>query len=136
MPFMTWTEEMSVGVEALDDDHKKMIDIVNELHEGIEAGHKKEILGSVLGHLLEYTRFHFAREEEFFAQTNYPAAVAHKMEHDGMVKRVLNVHDRFNNAPVAMLDLELMSYLKNWLVTHIQNSDRKYQLCLNNRGIR
>jgi hemerythrin-like metal-binding protein len=60
MPFLTWTQSMSVGVGALDAGHRqRMIEIINELHDGIQAGHKKEVLGHVLDELLEYTQGHF-----------------------------------------------------------------------------
>jgi hemerythrin-like metal-binding protein len=135
MAFMTWTNEMSVGVTAMDDDHKKMIEIINVLHDGIMTGHKKDTLASVLGQLTEYTSFHFAREEELFLKANYLAAPAHKMEHASFVSRLSNLQERFKSAPVAMLDLELMSYLRNWLLTHIQNSDKKYGPRLNANGL-
>jgi hemerythrin len=131
---MTWTPEMSVGVGALDDDHKVLIGIINELHDGIAAGHKKEILASVLDHLVEYTKFHFAKEEELLAKCDYLAAPNHKMEHASFVSRLINLQERAMKAPVAMLDLELMSFLRNWLVTHIQGSDKKYRPRLNACG--
>jgi hemerythrin len=132
--FMTWTPEMSVGVGALDDDHKVLIGIINELHDGIVAGHKKEILASVLDHLVEYTKFHFAKEEELLEKCNFQATQNHKMEHASFVSRMTNLQERLKTAPVAMLDLELMSFLRNWLVTHIQGSDRKYGPRLNACG--
>jgi hemerythrin len=131
---MTWTPEMSVGVGALDDDHKVLIGIINELHDGIVAGHKKEILASVLDHLVEYTKFHFAKEEELLEKCNFQATQNHKMEHASFVSRMTNLQERLKTAPVAMLDLELMSFLRNWLVTHIQGSDRKYGPRLNACG--
>jgi hemerythrin len=135
MDFMTWTNDLSVSVAVLDDDHKKLIGIINQLHYGIMAGHKREILGAVLGHLVDYARFHFAREEEFFLKADYPAAPTHKMEHESFISRISNLQARFKSAPAVMLDLELMSFLRNWLVTHIQGSDKKYGPCLNAHGI-
>jgi len=135
MEFMTWTNEMSVGVTVLDEDHKKMIAIINQLHDGILAGHKKEILASVLDHLVEYTKFHFAREEELFVKTNYLNAPIHKLEHESFISRIANLQARLVTAPVAMLDLELMGFLRNWLLTHIQGSDKKYGPRLNAHGI-
>jgi hemerythrin len=135
MDFMTWTPEMSVGVKALDDDHKKLIGIINQLHFGIEAGHKKEILTAVLDHLVDYTRYHFAREEELLTKANYPATEAHLIEHYNFISKIANVQTRFKAAPVAMLDLELMSFLRSWLFSHIQGSDKKYGPHLNGQGI-
>jgi hemerythrin len=135
MTFMTWTKEMSVGVASLDDDHKKLIGIINELHDGIVAGHKKEILAAVLDQLVDYTKFHFTKEEELFLKTKYLGASTHMMEHASFVSRITNLQERLKSAPVAMLDLELMSYLRNWLLTHIQGSDKKYGPRLNASGI-
>jgi hemerythrin len=135
MAFMTWTSNLGVGVSELDDDHKKLIEIINELHDGISAGHKKEQLTSVLDHLVEYTKYHFAKEEKLFVKTSYLAAPTHKMEHESFVGRISNLQERLKVSPVAMLDLELMSFLRNWLVTHIQGSDKKYGPRLNAHGI-
>ena len=135
MDFMTWTSEMSVGVIVLDNDHKKLIGIINQLHYGITASHKKKILGAVLDQLVDYARFHFAREEEFFLQTGYLSATTHRIEHASFISRIANVQARFKSAPVAMLDQELMNFLRNWLLTHIQGSDKKYGPSLNAHGI-
>ncbi len=135
MAFMAWTKEISVGVTMMDDDHKKLIDIINELHDGIVAGHKKEILAAVLDKLVDYTKFHFTKEEELLLKTKYLAVSSHKLEHASFVSRITNLQDRFKSAPVVMLDLELMSFLRNWLLTHIQGSDKKYGPRINASGI-
>lgn len=132
---MAWTKEISVGVTMMDDDHKKLIDIINELHDGIVAGHKKEILAAVLDKLVDYTKFHFTKEEELLLKTKYLAVSSHKLEHASFVSRITNLQDRFKSAPVVMLDLELMSFLRNWLLTHIQGSDKKYGPRINASGI-
>ncbi|MGP8175859.1 MAG: bacteriohemerythrin [Terracidiphilus sp.] len=134
MDFMTWTNDLSVGVAVMDDDHKKLIGIINQLHYGIKAGHDREILGAVLGQLMEYTRFHFAREEEFFLKTNYLGAATHKKEHENFVSRISNLQTRFKSAPAVMLDLELMRFLRDWLLTHIRGSDKKYGPHFNTQG--
>ncbi len=74
MDLITWTEEMSVGVKALDDDHKMLIEMMNKLNDGILAGQSNLALEDVVESLVRYTRLHFAREERLFAQTGYPAA--------------------------------------------------------------
>jgi len=132
---MTWTDKLSVGVKVIDDDHKKLVSMVNELYDGITAGHGKEALGKVLDELVNYTKFHFKREEDFFAKTGYPAAVAHKKEHDDLTTQVLDVQAKYKSGAMATLSLEVMNFLKNWLVNHIQGSDKKYGPHLNAKGI-
>lgn len=135
MPLMTWNDKLSVGVNVIDDDHKKLVGMVNELYDGISAGHGKEAVGKVLDKLVDYTKFHFAREEQYFAKTAYPAAAAHKKEHDDLTKQVLDVQAKYKSGSVATLSLEVMNFLKNWLINHIQGSDKKYGPHLNAKGI-
>ncbi len=80
MPPMNWTEDMAVNVEVLDDDHKKVFGMINELHEAIMAGHNRRVLEAVLGRLMEYTKIHLARGEEFLASIGYADLLAHKQQ--------------------------------------------------------
>lgn len=135
MPLMTWTDKLSVGVTVLDDDHKKLVDMVNELYDGIKSGQGKESLGKILDGLVHYTKVHFAREEKLFATTNYAASAAHKQEHDNLTKQVMDLQTKYKQGTVTLLSLELMNFLKNWLINHIQGSDQKYGPHLNRSGI-
>lgn len=135
MPLMTWTEKMSVGVKQLDDDHKKLVGMVNQLYDGISTGKGKEALGPVLDGLVDYTKLHFGHEESLFAKTGYAVAAAHKREHDALTNQVLDVQAKFKAGNSATLSLEVMNFLKNWLVTHIQGSDQKYTAHLNAKGV-
>jgi len=136
MALMTWTESMSVGVKVLDEDHKKLVGLVNELHDGILQGRRQAALGHVLDELVKYTAVHFKREEEYFSRTGYPAAKEHKKEHDALVKTAVDLQSRYKQGATSMLSLESMSFLKNWLNTHIMGEDKKYGPHLNARGVR
>lgn len=135
MPLMTWTEKLSVGVVALDDDHKRLIDMINELYAAMQAGHGKDTLGHILDGLVQYTKVHFAREESFFARTGYPAAAPHKQEHDALTRQVLDIQRRYNGGSIATLSLDVLQFLRNWLINHIQASDQRYRPHLNGKGI-
>jgi hemerythrin len=136
MPLMTWTEKLSVGVGMLDEDHKRLVAMVNELYEAMQAGHGRDSLGRILDGLVRYTREHFAREEKLFAQTGYPATALHKQEHDALTRQVLEVQRKHAAGSATTLSLEVMQFLKNWLIKHIQGSDQKYRAHLNANGIR
>ena len=135
MPLMEWTEEMSVGVKAIDDDHKKLIDMLNQLNDGILAGQTAASLESVIEGLLRYTKYHFAREERLFTETGYPSGAAHKAEHDMLARRVSNLQMRFEAGQSFQLSMEAMEFLKNWLTDHIMGSDQQYGPHLNAKGI-
>lgn len=135
MPLMTWTEKLAVGVKVLDDDHKKLVDMVNQLYDAIVSGHGKDSLGKTLDGLIEYTKSHFAREEKFFVQTGYADTAAHKQQHADLTRQVLDVQQKYKAGVSGTLSLEVMNFLKNWLVTHIQGTDQKYGPYLNSKGI-
>jgi hemerythrin-like metal-binding protein len=134
MPSITWVEEMSVGVKALDDDHKEMIDILNELNDGFEAHKSNEILGNTIDRLMKYVSGHVAREEALFVKTCYPEAAAHAKEHDQIIKRTLEWQERFLSGSVAHSG-EIKEFLSAWIVSHIQGADKMYAAHLKAQGI-
>lgn len=135
MPLMAWNNNLSVGIAVIDEDHKKLVAMVNELYDAVQGGHGKEALGKILDGLINYTVLHFAREEKFFLETGYPDAIAHKKEHADLTKQVLDVQTKYKSGATSTLSLEVMNFLKNWLVKHIQGSDKKYGPYLNAKGI-
>ncbi len=133
MAFLVWNSSMSVGVKAADDDHKRLVDLLNKLHDGMKSGQGKDILGRILDELVSYTRYHFNREEEFFARTGYPAD-DHKREHRELVAKAVTLQSRFSSGESA-LSIETLDFLKEWLTVHIQGTDKKYSTHLNAHGI-
>jgi hemerythrin-like metal-binding protein len=134
MPLVTWTQKLSVGVKVLDNDHKRLLGLLNQLNDGMRAGRGRETLGKVFDELVNYTQTHFAREEQFFAESGYAAAAAHKKEHDDLTMRVLDLQARHKKGELALTQ-EVINFLKSWLMHHIQGSDRKYGPHLNAKGI-
>jgi hemerythrin len=134
MTFMTWNDKLSVGVAKIDEDHKILVGLLNELFEGFGAGHGKEVLGGILVELADYTVYHTALEESFFIQTGYPDAAAHQIEHVAMAAWVADVRRQFNDGTLAAPTLEVMNYLKDWLFDHILGSDQKFALYLQATG--
>lgn len=126
MPLMQWNDRMSVGIEQFDADHKKLVDMLNSLFDGMQAGKAKDVLGPILDELVAYTKTHFAREEEAMSRLGYQDFAGHKREHDDLTKQVIDVQTKFHQEITASLSMEVMNFLKNWLVKHIQGTDRKY----------
>ena len=84
----------------------------------------------------DYTKMHFAREEQFFAQTARADAPAHKKEHEERTKQVASVQTKYKAGATSTLSLEVMNFLKNWLISHIPGSDKKYGPHLNAKGVK
>ena len=135
MPLLTWTEDMKVNVEVLDEEHQRLFVMINELHDAIAAGHDKKALREILDRLMEYTKKHLSREEEMLAAVDYPGLAAHQHEHERMQQRAQNLRERFETGSTKMVSLELKSFLQNWWILHIQGTDKKYGPFLNLKGI-
>jgi hemerythrin len=135
MALLDWNESYSVGVAVFDGQHKKLFALVNDLNDGMKAGKGKEALGKVLDGLISYTATHFAAEEKMMNEHQYLQAFAHKSEHDKLVKQVLKLQEDYK-AGKAMLSLEMMSFLKDWLYNHIMGTDKKYGVFFNGKGIK
>jgi len=135
MSLMDWSDSMSVGVKVLDDDHKKLVGLVNELHDGILGGQRKEALAHVLDELVKYTKTHFGREEVLFEKTKYPAAAEHKKHHDELLVKAGELQARYKDGMTSMLSLETMSFLKSWLNHHISGEDKRYTSHFKANGI-
>jgi len=134
MALMAWNPALSVKIKQFDDQHKKLVDMVNELHEAMKEGKGSVVLGKILGGLISYTASHFSDEERLMAQYSFPGLTLHKMEHEKLVKQVLDLQEKFK-AGKPILTLDVMNFLKDWLVKHIQGDDKKYGEYLNTKGV-
>ena len=122
MSYITWSDSLSVGNAFIDKDHRRLVEMVNELHDAMTAGHGKDVLGKTLAALIQYTAEHFKREEDEMARINYGQAVAHKQEHKQLVAHVLELQKKFADGN-TMLTVAVSKFLKEWLVNHIMKTD-------------
>jgi hemerythrin len=134
MPLMTWTKEMSVGVKVLDDDHKKLVGMLNRLNEGMLANKGRATLGEIFDELIDYTKTHFTREEGFLLESGYAEVDTHKKQHADLVMRVTDLQRRYNKGELT-LTREVLNFLKDWLTYHIKGHDQQYGSHLNAKGI-
>ena len=125
MALMTWNESYSVKVPELDDQHKQLFILINELHEAMKAGQARSMMAKVLDRLIQYTRLHFSEEEEMLASVSYAEFVSHVAQHRGFTERVEKFAREFRVGNV-IITIEVMNFLQDWLVNHIMKVDRKY----------
>jgi hemerythrin len=134
LALITWTDALSVNIKAIDDQHKKLITLINDLHSAMGSGKGKEAIGTVLDGLVEYTKTHFAYEEALMQKHNYVGYLGHKSQHDELTKQVLDLQSRYKEGK-TLVTVEVMNFLKDWLSNHIQNTDKKYTSFLNSKGV-
>lgn len=128
MAFINWTDQMSVGSDFIDEQHKELLNILNRLMDSMvhrKADDEKEEIKSILKALTHYTRFHFASEEKLMESIGFPDLSEHKQIHENFVHRVMEFEENFRNGKFG-LDIEMMGFLKDWLVHHIMETDKKY----------
>lgn len=135
MSFFIWEAQYSVNVWEMDEQHKKLVNMLNDLFEAMLSGKGRETLGKVLSGLISYTRIHFAAEEELMKKHGFPEYPVHKKEHDALTQKVLDLDKRFRTSTVS-ITVETGNFLKDWLTNHILHSDRKYGQYLNAKGIK
>lgn len=131
---MTWDDSFSVQVQEIDSQHQRLIEMLNQLHDMMKSGQGKDAIGPVLEDLTNYTVTHFGTEETYFDQYGYEHTQAHKVEHRAFVDKVSKFKSDFDAGNVN-LSIELMQFLKDWLVNHIKGSDQKYVACFKEHGL-
>jgi len=118
-----WKDRFNTGFIEIDNQHKKLIDIINQL---AQTSHikKHEISDSVFIELINYTKTHFEYEEKMLAAKNYPDYNRHKREHDIFVNKIIEYYKMFTNK--ADVFDQLFGFLKHWLINHILRNDIDY----------
>ena len=135
MALINWSDSLSVNVNEIDLQHRKLIDMINELNEAMKIGKGKDSLGKIINGLISYTATHFKTEEQFFDKFGYPDTVNHKKEHVAFVKKVTDFQDGFEKKNLAVT-MEVMNFLSDWLRNHIKGTDKKYSKFFNDKGLK
>lgn len=121
-PVMTWNGALSTGHAQIDEQHRRLIDLANQLNEMMQRGAAREGTVAVLDELIRYTAFHFEFEETLMKKSNYPDFFRHQQEHKKLVADVLARKERFDRGEA--LSSDLLSFLRDWLVSHIMKTDK------------
>ncbi len=134
MALLNWSDEYSVKIKSIDQQHSKLVDLINQLHSAMKDGKGKEVIGKVISELISYTQVHFAHEESLMLKYSYPGYVKHKSFHDELVKQVLEIEKEFK-AGKTVISQDVLNFLKKWLVEHIVGTDKLYTGFMNSKGV-
>ena len=134
MEKIVWHESFSVGVSKLAEQHKSIIKLINMLHRDPEATVNSETVSELLDRMTTYAGEHFNTEEQLLAEHEHPDLSAHKAKHRNYRKQVVALcMDTMNNQ--NSVPAEALQYLKQWWISHIQETDMKYRSFFEKRGI-
>ncbi len=125
MDLLEWSDELSVGIDLIDKQHMVLVRTINLLAMAIEQNSERELLVAIFETLADYTRTHFAYEEELFEHYGYPESNLHKQDHQALTDQVVSLKNRFEageNNPGP----EVLKFLVEWLTGHIMGADKHY----------
>ncbi len=128
MKRLTWSKNLSVGIDEIDRQHNDLIDVVNDLYEGLREGGGKNTVARTLGRLEGYYTEHFQTEEKLMSDASYEGLDDHRMEHDEFRKRIDRFRAELDDPKVddMLVAYRLVDYMSEWLQHHFLYVDMKY----------
>lgn len=129
-----WNDSFKIGIKSIDDQHKVLFELINKLYTTYGKSKSKTQLKQVLNDLLDYTIYHFGNEEDIFRRINYEGTDKHLVQHKKFIEKIHAFREEFNAGDVSVA-LDVVQFLQEWLVTHIQRTDKAYVQTFKQHGI-
>lgn len=125
MVFFPWKEEYEIGIREVDEQHRELFSLINELYETMKEGKGRETVHRVLEGFIERVQLHFQAEEKWMEKYGYPGLLTHRAQHENLTKKVMEMEKNFMDAPPGF-SIKLANFLREWLHNHILGSDRRF----------
>jgi methyl-accepting chemotaxis protein len=132
---MRWDSSLQLGISQIDDQHEQLVIMINDLHRAMKLRQTMAVTGGILDRLVSYTVMHFGVEEKLFQKHGYPDADQHKKVHETLIAKVIDFKTKVDEGD-GTISMELMDFLKDWLVSHIKGTDKKYVPFLKQHGVK
>ncbi|MCK4663482.1 MAG: bacteriohemerythrin [Bacteroidales bacterium] len=129
-----WTPSLVIGINELDEQHKKLVELANQLYKAFKSDKSKKEIKDSIKNFVDYTSYHFITEERYFKEFNYQETDEHIKEHQSFIKEINNFQKDYNQGKIKFLD-EIMNYLNDWLTNHFMNTDSKYITLFKEKGL-
>lgn len=133
--FLVWKDEYSVGINSIDLQHKKLINLINQLQTAVKYSTGEDFEREALNELVDYTKTHFTYEEGMMEQNGYPDFEAHKTQHVNMIKKVEEVLAEYEKDSDTAME-NALNYLSEWLINHINGTDKEYSSFMISKGVK
>jgi len=125
MTLFEWTPEIAVGIQSIDDQHKKLISLINDVSDAMKARKAAQVIGGILQELSDYTVHHFGNEERAFDKYDYPKKEEHKAQHKIYVDKIAELIERNNKGELG-ISVSVLDFLMEWITNHIMKIDMQY----------
>ena len=125
MAYFEWNSRLETGIAIIDEQHRKLIDLVNDLHEAMRNRKAKDVIAHILQELGDYTHYHFSVEEKAFAQREYPNREEHERLHADLIAQLKALMEKYARGELA-ISIDVLDFLTQWVTNHIMKEDMKY----------
>lgn len=129
MPLLQWKDQYSVGIEAVDHEHKELIELINHLADEVLAKGTTLVASAFFGDLIKGISAHFALEERFMRERGYDQLAQHKGDHERLLDEILNIMDEFEGDETVNR-AELAKRLDAWFSRHFETHDARLHKAL------
>ena len=127
MEKIRWEDDLSIGIEVIDNQHKKWIEHYNDIVESLTSQQNRTQISKTLGFLIDYTEGHFSSEEKYMSANRYPGLPEHKTKHDELRATLAALVREFEEeGATTQLSKAVDTFLGNWLIKHIHEVDMKF----------
>lgn len=134
MSFIQWTDDLSVKIESVDAQHKRLVSVINSLYDAMHVGKANGIMRGILADLAAYTGEHFSYEERLFRQHSYPGAATHHDSHAILIGQLKDIQSQMERG--MSVSIKTFNFLKKWLTEHIMKEDHLYAEFLRAKGVK
>ena len=135
MTHLIWTDDLAIGIDSIDEQHKVLFNLIDQLQDAMSRGESRSVLQDIFQGLITYTEKHFQFEEDIFNEIKYPDMEAHLAKHRQFVADMDDLRSQFTENTNFMIGVDVMKFLTDWLVSHIQGTDRQYAPLFKSLGI-
>jgi hemerythrin len=130
--FMKWEPAFNLGIEKIDNQHRKIVELINSLNLAAMDNNSEEKIDDVLSQMTSYSQYHFKTEEDLFKKYSFPLFEEHLAEHASFIRKIAEFRSKFDQGQSIIF--RLLSYLRSWLSNHILDSDREYVDIVRSKG--
>ena len=135
MGYIHWNDRFSVGVETIDQQHRGLLDIINKIIKSVDVGDEWQSTSVIIDSLVNYAYNHFAVEERYMMDADYPELISHIALHVDFIRKVFSM-SREVHQNGAVSQQEILSFLGDWYNSHVLKIDREYMPYLAAKGIK
>ena len=134
MSFVEWESKLDLGIKKIDEHHRQLVKILNDTYNAIILDSKQAELKAIIEKLADYTTYHFTTEERLMTEHNFSGMNDHLLEHEEFSRNILDFQDMCSRGE-SVIAIDLLVFLRSWLVNHILKVDREYVTFLIKKGV-